>query len=198
MPARGRNRGSVASEPPIRIDAHEFARLMRDAKAFDRDLALKIRRNMRLAAAPIVADAKRTVLEPPPNDKPGTRGVRRALASGISFRVGTGAGKKGGSVRISASSKGLPPERKAMLRLYNKKKGWRHPVYARGGDGKLAVKTRRKRSVGGLIGRRETVWVHQQGRPYFGSVILEHRRAMQLAVLEAMNEAARALARKNP
>lgn len=193
MAARGRS--GPAAPPPIRIDAHEFAQLMRDAKAFDRDLGLRLRRNMRLAAKPIVADAKSTVLEDPPNDAPGTVGVRDAIAAGLSFRVGTGAGKKGGSIRIAASSKRLPPERKAMLRLYNKKNGWRHPVRSNKGGGNLQ---RRSAGIRGFLGKKDDVWVHQQGRPYFGSIILEHKRDMQLAVLAAMDEAARVLARKNP
>ncbi len=168
---------------------------MRDAKAFDRDLGLRLRRNMREAAKPIVADAKSTVLEDPPNDAPGTVGVREAIAQGIAFRVGTGAGKKGGSIRIAASGKRLPPERKAMLRLYNKKHGWRHPVRSNKAGGNLQ---RRSKGISGFLGKKDDVWVHQQGRPFFGSIILEHKRDMQLAVLAAMDEAARALARKNP
>lgn len=152
-----------------RVEADDFTRLMRDAKAFDRDLGLRLRRNIRAAAKPAVDDVKRTVLEPPPGDRPGSVGTRAAIAKGVSLRIGTGL--KGGAVTITASARALPPKRKAMLRLYNKPGGWRHPVFGK------------------------DTWVHQQGRPYFGSVILDHQAQIRAAVELALDQAASAVGR---
>lgn len=204
MATRRRASSSTSSAPPITIDAREFTQLLRDAKAFDRDLGLRLRRNLRTAAKPIVADVKRTVMEPTPTGGRGSylkrqakrRGsytfledgesvterftyteterttVRREIGRGIGLRIGVAS--RGAAVTIAASGRNLPEKHRPMLRLYNKRKGWRHPIFGRGR------------------------WVAQQGRPFFGAVIIEHRVAMQKAVLDAMDEAARALARKNP
>lgn len=195
MAARGRS--GPAAPPPIRIDAHAFAQLMRDAKAFDRDLGLRLRRNMRLAAKPIVADVKRKVLEPPPGGGERTAGTRAAIARGVGLKIGTGS--KGGRVTIAASGRALPANRRAMLKAYNSK-GWRHPVFADAVNGDRDSRTRGFRALNAARGGglKSWVWVWQEGNPYFSSIILEHKRDMQLAVLAAMDEAARALARKNP
>jgi hypothetical protein len=154
----------------FRVEASEFSQLLRDAKEFDRKLGLGIRRNIRDAAKPIVADVKATVQQPPPGDRPGSVGTRAAIARGLSVRVSTG--KNGGGVTIAASSKALPANRKPMLRLYNKAGGWRHPVFGTG------------------------AWAHQRGRPYFGSVIESHLDDVRAAVGRALDEAATALGRR--
>jgi hypothetical protein len=161
----------MAGSGGVRIDAHEFTTLMRDAKAFDRNLGLRLQRNIREAAKPVVADVRAAVLQAPPDDRPGSVGTRAAIAKGVGLRISTAA--RGGSVTIAASSRALPAGRKPMLRAYNKKAGWRHPTF----------------------GNRD-VWQHQQGRPYFGSVIAEHTLALKIAVQRSLFEAAEALGRR--
>lgn len=163
---RGRGAGRDAE---FRIEGQEFTRLLTEVKGFDRKLALQLRRNMRTAGRPIVEDVRRTVMQPPPGDVGGSVGTRAAIAKGVALRIS--AAKKGGGVTIAASSRFLPANRKPMLRAYNKP-NWRHPVF----------------------GNSEH-WVDQQGRPYFDSVILEHREQLRRAVELALTEAAAAIGR---
>ena len=154
----------------FRVEASEFTTLMRDAKAFDRDLGLRMRREIRNAAKPIVADVKRKVLEDPPGGGRVTVGTREAIARGVALKISTAT--KGGGVTVAASGRHLPTDRKAMLRAYNSD-SFRHPVYGN-----------RKR------------WVRQQGNPFFRSVIAEHGVQLRIAVQKALFEAAEALGRK--
>lgn len=170
-----------------RIDAREFSQLMNDVKAFDRDLGLRIRKNIREAAKPIVRDMQDAVTSPSSKRssrirvvKSRTRGgvrrdvetvtnTSRLVAKGITFRVSTG--KAGGAGRFVSSSRALPEQRKAMARALNKR-SFRHPVF---GDNKQ--------------------WVTQEGRPYFGSVILGNTAPLYDAIENALDEAATALGR---
>jgi len=164
----------------VRVDGPNFARLLNALKDADRQASTRIRRELRVEAKKAADDVKREVMQPPPNDAPGSVGTRAGIASGVGVSIRTG--KSGQGVRITASSKGLPAERKRMLRLYNKEAGWRHPVFAR---------TKSAGGWRGLLGAREAVWVHQQGRPYFGTVIEKHRDDMTRAIGRAMDEAHR-------
>lgn len=164
----------------LRIEGPDFARLLNALKDADRQASTRIRRELRTEAKKAADDVKREVMQPPPNDAPGSVGTRAGIASGVGVSIRTG--KSGQGVRITASSKGLPAERKRMLRLYNKEGGWRHPVFAR---------TKSAGGWRGLLGAREAVWVHQQGRPYFGKVIEKHRDDMTRAIERAMDEAHR-------
>lgn len=170
-----------------RIDAREFSQLLNDVKGFDKNLGLRLRKNVRDAAKPIVKDMQVAVTSPTSRRssrirvvKTRTRGgVRQEVetvtntaalvAKGIAFRVSTG--KAGGAGRFVASSRALPEQRKAMARALNKK-SFRHPVF---GDTKH--------------------WVTQEGRPYFGSVILGNTAPLYDAIEKALDEAATALGR---
>jgi hypothetical protein len=167
--AKPRAAARSGGDTTFRIEADEFGTLMRDAKAFDRDLGLRLRRNIRDAAKPIVADVRRKVLEPPPGDRPGTAGTREAIARGVGLKIATGT--KGGAVTIAASARALPANRRSMLRAYNQKQ-WRHPTFG-----------------------NRNVWQTQQGNPYFGATVLAHREQLRKAVEDALNQAAAALGR---
>ena len=97
--------------------------------------------------------------------------VRSEIARGVAVRTSTAA--SGGSIKIVASSKHLPEDRKPMARLYNKEKGWRHPTFG-----------------------NRNVWHHQRGNPYFDEVLNAHADKFREAVLTAMRKAAEALARR--
>lgn len=190
----------VRSSGDYRIDAREFSELMNDVKAFDKDLGLRIRKNIRDAAKPIVKDMRKAVTAPQSKRSGRNKGTRirtrtvkgidfdgtefkdkvqetvdtnhrtsELVAKGITFRVSTG--NAGGAVRFVSSSRALPEQRKAMSRALNKK-SFRHPVF---GDTKH--------------------WVTQEGRPYFGSVILGNTAPLYDAIEKALDEAATALGR---
>jgi hypothetical protein len=157
---------------------------MREVKDFDAKLATAIRKELREEGKRVarkVADEVRT--GPPPNDNPTvTAGTRRRIADGVSVGIGTSMGKKGGNVRIIASGKALPANRKRMVKLWERENGWRHPVYQRDDAGRL--------------GANRDVWVQQHGRPYFNPTIRGEADVLRDAVLRAMKQAADALARR--
>jgi hypothetical protein len=154
---------AAAGGADFRIEAQDFSRVLIDAKAFEPALAKSIRKNIREAARPAVADVRRTVLETPTK---GTRtfGVRRAIAQGVGVRISAARG--GGGVNVAASGRRLPANRKPMVKLLNRER-WRHPVF----------------------GDRDT-WAQQSGRPYFGSVLWRYRDDIRDAVQRALDEAA--------
>lgn len=181
----------------IRIDPHDFGRILRHAKDFDRKLATSVRRELRLSAAPILADVKSTLARPTPNGRgapPRRASVRAGLAAGTKVAVNTGEKRPG--IRITTSSAKLPPNKKIMLRLYNKET-WRHPVF---GDGARKIKAGRG-ALGALKAagdaahnkRAASKWVTQRGRPYFGSVIVKHHDEARAAVVKALEEAVEAM-----
>jgi hypothetical protein len=178
-------------EPGIQIDAKEFAKLLIEAKAFDKNLNAAIRKKIRETGKPIVEAIKSEVLSA--SGKRET-GLRRGIAAGVAFRINAGTTRA--SVTIVQSGKKIPPieydikrgkrkgehvevDRSGMHRLFNKREGWRHPAFPR-------------RHLLGAV--RTTKWVHQNGRPYFGDVIVQHREVLAKAVVDAMEEATAALA----
>lgn len=95
------------------------------------------------------------------------RGGRRA--AGLRARVAAAAKLqvRARGVRFIIDSSNLPESQQTLPRHLDSQKGWRHPVF----------------------GNREE-WVHQQGRPYFGSTISKHATDFRTAVLKAMDETA--------
>ena len=163
----------------------DLGKLLRELKEVDAKATTLLRRNIRNAAKVAAEDVKKKVQEPPPNDAPGTAGSRGNIASGISVRINTGARSKTQGASIVGSSKNLPAERKAMLRLYNKE-SWRHPVFDH---------TKRAKGIRGFFGGRDKVWVTQQGNPFFGAVLEKHTDDVQRAIKAAVDEANAALLR---
>jgi hypothetical protein len=157
---------------------------MNELKGFDAKLAREVRKELREAGKAVaakVADEVRT--GPPPNDNPSiTAGTRRKIAAGVGVRVGTSQKGKGGSVKVVASGKALPANRKRMVKLWEREAGWRHPVF--------------ERQASGQLGTDSTVWVQQQGRPYFNPTIRGNADVFRAAVEKAMRRAAEALARR--
>lgn len=164
----------------------DLAKLLRELKANEPKVATNLRRNLRNVAKSAAEDVKTEVLKPPPNDAPGSVGTRAGIASGVGVRINTGAKSRSQGVAIVGSSKGLPADRKAMLRLYNKPQGWRHPVFAQ---------ERRSGGLRGFLGGTERVWVHQQGRPFFQPVLAKRTDDVQRAIQAAVDEANAALLR---
>jgi hypothetical protein len=184
---------TVRSNSGLRIDADEFGALFRELERIDKKVALEIKKRLRGEAAPLVKKMRGAVTDPKSKRSAKIVQVRKQkktgaayevrtntaelVAGGISFRMETG---KNPGVKFMASSSKLPPERKPMTRALNKKK-FRHPVFAR---------TTRSSGIRGLFGGRETVWVEQAGRPYFGVVVLDERERLLEAISKAMDEVA--------
>jgi len=154
---------SVGGGVTVRLDPVSFGRVMRDIKAFDPALAKALRVKFRIVAATVVADVKRTILEPTPGGADHNVGVRQGLADGTRLSILTG--KRVSGVRISTSSAKLAAAHQAMAKAYNKR-SFRHPVFGR------------------------DTWVSEGGRPYFGAVIAHHKAELHLAAMSALEEAA--------
>jgi anti-sigma factor RsiW len=145
----------------VQIDPAQFARLMRDVRGFDAELAKAIRRRLRDAADPAVKDVKRRLLSAPSHQR--THSLRKALAAGTKLSIRTGAGTAGVSIRTTGAK--LPADKQAMVRAFDKR-SFRHRVFGR------------------------DVWKVQPGRPYFGAVLDERKQPMQAAMEHALDDAA--------
>lgn len=167
------------SEWSVVTRTDQVDRLLRRLKEEGRgDLVRRMRRNIRVAGRPVVADLRRAALgvrvtsgrggSVPPDRSTGLR-ARVAAAVTISTT------KRGVRIRVPAGRVGehgrsLPRYLDAELNNY---KRWRHPVF----------------------GHRERPWVEQRGSPYFFVTIRKHYPEFRRAVLAAMDEAGRELTR---
>lgn len=88
-------------------------------------------------------------------------GLRDRVAAASKLQV------RARGIRFIVDSTNLPESQRTLPRHLDSQKGWRHPVF----------------------GNRED-WVHQQGRPYFGTTISKHATDFRNAVLKAMDETA--------
>lgn len=104
----------------IRVDPASTRAILAAAKTFDRALYLQLRRRIRAAAAPVVADVKREVLK----GGPSKTGLRAGIAAGTSARLSSG--KKAG-VTIQTSSTKMPAGKQSMVKAWNRSV-FRHPV----------------------------------------------------------------------
>lgn len=176
--------------------ADQMRKLARDLKKVDKKLATKLRKSIRDAARPAVADAKTAItnlpvtgsrggggtartekhlerVKDPTSDKARIRaqrrsGLRRTIAASIKVDIRDG-GKRAG-VRIIVDASKLPTDQKTLPRRLNSKKGWRHP----------------------LFGNRDR-WYTQRGRPWFEVSIQRHARRVRKTILAAMDELAKEL-----
>lgn len=141
--------GSVTTH----ADVTQFKRLFDKSSQVDKKLKTALRKNIRQAAG-VAADAVKSEL--------GSGALRSAIAAGISVKVMTGARA---GVTIVASSKAMGPGQESLVRAWESKKGWRHPVFGK------------------------DAWTHQMGNPYFRKTITDHREQIRKAVEDAMSEA---------
>lgn len=149
----------------VTIDPADFARLVREVRSVDKTLATALRRRIREAAQPAVADVK-TRLSGGAYRR--DVGLRRGLAAGTKVSIRTGLKTAGVSIVTTAAK--LPTGRQAMVFAFDKP-SFRHPVFPRSGE--------------------KQTWAEQKGRPYFGSVLAEHAGQMEQAVGQAVLDAAR-------
>lgn len=151
----------------LSADAWEFVRLAGKTSQLPPRIKRNLRREVR-AVGETAADASRAEVRRAPlyrGSAPRRTGLRLAIAAGIKVQLAAAANRRAG-VRIRATAAALPPEKAVLVKRWNRKSGWRHPVYGKTG-----------------------VWAEQKGRPYFGSVIAQHREELRAGVRRAMNEA---------
>ncbi len=163
----------------------------------DKRLARTLAASIREAGQEITDGVKSNLAEAPPSGGKRTVGTRRALSGGTKLTVSTSA-SKGAGVRVTTSSKGLPANRRPMLRLYNKE-SWRHPVFAtygrrastKGAKGDLRAALRGLNKALAERDRVKAAWVTQSGRPYFYKALDDRRERVLARVDDAVQDAVR-------
>lgn len=156
------------------IDAQQWYKLKQELDAFDPEIARALRRRIKAAGDVAAKEVQRTLRLPPPTGGPDDTGGREALAAAT--RVTVSFSKRSAGARIVTSASQLPAEHKGLLKVYNKST-FRHPVFD--------PMTRPK---------DEWTWVAQEGRPYFGSVILQAmNEAVTREVFDAIDDALKAI-----
>jgi hypothetical protein len=153
----------------VSIRSRDFQDFQRRAKAVDKRIIPKLRKEMKSLGAGSLDASKATVLLPPPGDSPEwSVGARQAIADGM--RVQLSFGKATAGVRLIASPNRLDPRQRSFLAAYNLPQ-FRHPVFG-----------------------NRNVYVTQQGRPYFGSVISKHLKKSDVKqMLRVIDEAFKAV-----
>lgn len=168
MPAPSRSSGS--GDLTAGIDPAELSRLLKDVKAFNKELATATRKRLRTAGEAGVKDVQRHLRSGP--SKQGKHVLREGLAKGTKTSIR--GGSKTAGVSIVTTGVKLSAAKQAMTRAYNKR-SFRHPV-----------------------GGNRDVWVNQRGRPYFGAVLDEHKPDMQRAMEQALRDAADTIRSADP
>lgn len=200
MPPKGK--GAV----PLSADARQFKALLGKTSAFEPKLRTALRNRIRAEAGKGAEDSRREVGKTPGtvSSAPRRTGLRAGIAAGLKVQVAANGQRKVG-VFIRSTGSGLPASKKRLVRLWDNDKGWRHPVYAKGGKsiGKARARAERAKGKGSLAegiakvgvnaARGGATWVQQKGRPYFGSVIAKREQEIAEGVRRALEEAARTL-----
>lgn len=154
-----------------------------------KDLRAKLRKQITQAGRPVVDEVRAAVRNLPVTSRGGGAKQRRAfnVERATTSRAKASAGRRGSGLRdviakatkLQITAKGvrfvvasaqLPPDQRSLPRHLDSEKGWRHPVF---GD--------------------RNVWVHQQGRPYFGATIKKRAPVFRKAILAAIDETNREL-----
>lgn len=160
--------------------SEQLKRLSRDLKGAPRELRLGLRKQIRDAGKPVVADLRRATLavdvRAPGGDQLFNTPTHRAgLRSSVARATGLSQTTRGIRIRVSNSllAKTHPPNlAKYLDGTLNRYRTWRHPVY----------------------GNRE-VWVQQFGEPYFFVTIRKHTKTFRRACFKAMEDTAARIAK---
>lgn len=144
----------------IVLDPEAFGRMVTDIKGFDKKLYSNLRKELRRAGESAVLAVRDRVLS---GEAKTDTGLRRGIAAGTKVSI-SGSVSRGG-VSIKTTGNRLPPDKRAMVKAYNKS-SFRHPVF---GD--------------------PQVWLVQTGRPYFGHVLDDKKPEMEAAVRKALYDA---------
>lgn len=142
----------------VRVESADFQRLFGKSSEVEKTLKTALRRNIRVAGQAAAGAVRAEVGS--------SSGLRGAIAAGIGLKVMTG---KRAGVAVVASAKAMGPGQASLVRGWESKKGWRHPVF----------------------GKDE--WIVQHGRPFFRRTILAQQPQVRAAVEAAMGEAVESL-----
>ena len=154
----------------VRINPAELNRLKADLDEADKRLTRDLRKRIR-AAGQVGVDAIRAALdEAPPAGEPDPSGFRESLKAGTTTTVSFS--KTGAGVRIKTSSSRLPANEKDLFAAYNRKRGYRVPLF--GDKSRLTT---------------------QFGRPYFGAAVLKDSTLIRIneEILKALDVAVDAI-----
>ena len=154
----------------VRINPQALVQLKADLDEADKKLTTDLRKRIQ-AAGQIAVDAIRAELDvPPPRGEPDPSGFREALKAGTSTKLSFS--KTGAGVKIETSSSKLPANEKDLFAAYNRKKGYRVPLF---GD--------------------RTQLTTQFGRPYFGAAVFKDSTLIRIneEILKALDVAVDAI-----
>lgn len=184
--------------PALRIEgADQLRELAAKLATADKPIKDELRKALRAAATPVLAEVKSTALSGTGSSSGGTSaagarashalsrsksknreraaakatagsGLRQTIAAANAVSVSTAS--TGVNVTFKMRSSVLPPNQRKLGRKWNSAKGWRHPVF----------------------GNTE-VWVAQTGKPYFDKVIRRNGDALAAAARLAMDAAAESI-----
>ena len=164
----------------------------------DADPLLKrnLRKRLKAQAGPTVRDVQDAIRTMPVlgsrDDKPPS--VREEIAKTVSASVGIG--RRGVTLAIVSYGRKMPQGMEHLPALFDRAKGFKHPVFAQGARWTMGPSRARKyRDLPEvwrpMVHRGRWAWAHQEGRPGWFElpVILnapELRRAVQDAVSDTM------------
>ena len=151
------------------VESEDFHALFVAAKDADATLYKGLRKAMREAGAPIVADVRAEIDKIPSSGKHRT-GIRTALKAGTRVAISTSA--KSAGIRIVTSPSKLPPNKRGLAKAMNRER-FRHPVFGRPGQ-----------------------YAEQAGRPYFGAAIDRHRAEVRDRIEQVMVDTAAEIERR--
>lgn len=160
--------GGGGDDQIARVESEDFHALSVATKDADSVLYRGLRKAMREAGAPIVADVRAEIDKIPSSGRRST-GIRAGLKAGTRVAISTSA--KSAGIRIVTSPSKLPPGKRALAKAMNADH-FRHPVF----------------------GRKE--YVQQAGRPYFGAAIDRHRAEVRDRIEQVMADTAAELSRR--
>lgn len=148
----------------IQIDSAEWYRLSKQLRAYDPKLLTALRKRLRNAGQFAVNKIRANLAMPSPDGGPDTGKSRDILARATKVTISFS--QKQAGAKVTTSGRNLPPENRAVLKVYNKHQ-FRHPVF----------------------GDKQT-WVTQRGRPYFAEAFeSELLRVARQEIEDALDEA---------
>lgn len=157
------------SEVKFEVNPQGFRELLQRTAEFDKKQAGLLRKNIRTAGKTLLRYVAEEVMS---GEYATDKGMRAGIAAGLKLQISTSQSRPG--VTLRATSSAMPAGKEPMVKAWQKKATFRHPVF---GD--------------------TEAWADQQGHPYFYKPVYEHRDILTKAVNDAMQQAAAFLAGGN-
>lgn len=178
-----RSGGSSGRGAELTAEGEQFKRLFGKTSQIPPRMRNQFRKRLREAVEP-VADLVRQEVQKEPGtraSRPRRTGLRRRIAAGVGVQIAAN-GKYFAGLAIVQRRRSLPEGERSLGVKWNSKRGWRHPVWP---------------DKGATGGTWKGDWAPQEGRQYFGKIIIEQRRRMRQAALDVMADADAWLAKEN-